>query len=135
MGVGVCNGSCSAIYSNGGSFLGCVLCNFYPGTLFDCIINTINLNACNCVSRTVYLYLRTGSKGLINCTIGNLNESIISCTAAVSTATAGNSNSTCDRRTCIGIAISQQANSCRISICSHGNFFNIVTIQLFFIFQ
>ena len=122
--IGVCNGSYIAINSNGSSFISCILFNFYPRTLFDCIINTINLNACNCVSRTVYLYLRTGSKGLINCTIRNLNESV----TAFSAATAGNSNSTFDRRTCFGIAISQQADSCGICLGSiQSNFFNIVT--------
>ena len=131
MSIGICNNSILAINSNGCSFLGCILFNFYPRPLFNCIINTINLNACNCVSRTVYLYLRTGSKGFFSCAIRNLNKRVISCTAAVSTATAGNGNSTIN---CL-VAISQQTDSCRICFAGiQSNFFNIVTIQRIIIF-
>ena len=131
-GVGICNGSFIAIYSNSCSFLCWILRKFYPGTGFDGIINTINFKSCCSTRSANSLYLRTSSKGLLSCTIRNLNESII----AASTATAGNGNSTCDRRTCFGIAISYQTDNCRICtcICSHGNFFNIVTMQLIIIF-
>ena len=54
----------------------------------------------------------------------------MSCTTAVSTATAGNSNSTIN---CIA-AISYQFDNCRIGIFSQSNFFNIVTIQRIIIF-
>ena len=126
-GVGICNDSFVAIYSNGGSFLCCILRNFYPRTGFDGIINTINFKSCCSTRSANSLYLRTSSKGLISCTIRNLNESV----TAASTATAGNINNTINCLT----AISQQADSCRIFIFSQSNFFNIVTIQLFFIFQ
>lgn len=128
MGISIFNGSCLVINSNGSSFLGCILYNTYFRAGFDSIILTINFNACCSFWSTNSLYLRTGSKGLISCTIRNLNESIISCTATASTATAGNSNSTFDRRTCLGIAISQPADSCGICLGSiQSNFFNIVT--------
>ena len=111
-----------------------IFINIYISTcsvyfIVNSIINTINLNACNCVLRTVYLYLRTGSKGFSFriCSIRNLNKSIF----AVSTATAGNGNSTINCLT----AISQQADSCRICFASiQSNFFNIVCKQAFFIF-
>ena len=101
--------------------------------IVNCILLTINLNAGNTSTSSClcYLYLRASSKGLLSCAIRNLNKSI----TAASTATAGNANSTFNRRTCVCIAISQQADSCRIFIFSQSNFFNIVTIQLFFIFQ
>ena len=106
-----------------------IFINIYISTcsvyfIVNSIINTINLNACNCVLRTVYLYLRTGSKGFSFriCSIRNLNKSIF----AVSTATAGNGNSTIN---CI-TAISYQADNCRIVTFSQSNFFNNVFIQI-----
>ena len=54
----------------------------------------------------------------------------MSCTTAASTATAGNGNSIINSL----IAISHQADSCRILTLSQSNFFNIVTIQRIIIF-
>ena len=130
MSIGICNNSCFAINSKGCSFLVCSLCNIYHRARFDSIILTIDFNACCSIFSTNSLYLRTGSKGLLSCTIRNLNKSIMSCTTAASTATAGNGNSTINSL----IAISHQADSCRILTLSQSNFFNIVTIQRIIIF-
>ena len=126
--IGICNNSCLAINSNGSSFI--ILCNTYFRTGFDSIILTIDFNACCSIFTTNSLYLRTGSKCLLSCTIRNLNKSIMSCITAASTATAGNGNSTIN---CI-TAISYQSDNCRIGIFSQSNFFNIVTIQRIIIF-
>ena len=132
MSIGICNNSILTINSNGSSFV--ILCNTYHRAGFDSIILTIDFNACCSTIINNSLYLRTGSKFLLSFAIRNLNVSIMSCTTAASTTTAGNVNSTFYRRTCFVIAISQQADCCTITIFSHGNFFNIVTIQLIFIF-
>ena len=129
-GIGICNSSFCAINSNGCSFLVCILCNTYFRTGFNSISLTIDFNACCSIIINNSLYLRTGSKCLLSCTIRNLNKSIMSCTTAASTATAGNGNSTINSL----ITISQQADSCRILIISQSNFFNIVTIQRIIIF-
>ena len=127
MSIGICNSSCCVINSNGSSFLGCILCNTYFRTGFNSIILTIDFNACCSTLINNSLYLRTGSKGLLSCTIRNLNKSIV----AVSTATAGNGNSTINSL----IAISQQTDNCRICFAGiQSNFFNIVCKQAFFIF-
>ena len=125
---GICNNSCFVINSNGCSFLVCSLCNIYHRARFDSIILTIDFNACCSIFTTNSLYLRTGSKGFSFriCSIRNLNKSIV----AASTATAGNGNSTINSL----IAISHQADSCRILFISQSNFFNIVTIQRIIIF-
>ena len=128
-GIGICNSSFCAINSNGCSFLVCILFNTYFRTRFDSISLTIDFNACcSTIIINNSLYLRTGSKGFSFriCSIRNLNKSIV----AVSTATAGNGNSTINSL----IAISHQADSCRILIISQSNFFNIVTIQRIIIF-
>ena len=122
MSIGICNSSCCVINSNGSSFLGCILCNTYFRTGFNSIILTIDFNACCSTLINNSLYLRTGSKGLLSCTIRNLNKSIV----AVSTATAGNGNSTINSLT----AISYQADNCRIVTFSQSNFFNNVFIQI-----
>ena len=122
--IGICNNSCLAINSNGSSFI--ILCNTYFRTGFNSIILTIDFNACCSIFTTNSLYLRTGSKCLLSFTIRNLNKSIIICTTAVSTATAGNGNSTINCLT----AISYQADNCRIGIFSQSNFFNNVFIQI-----
>ena len=128
-GIGICNSSCFAINSNGCSFLVCILCNTYFRTGFNSIILTIDFNACcSTIIINNSLYLRTGSKvfSFRICSIRNLNKSIF----AASTATAGNGNSTINSL----IAISHQADSCRILTLSQSNFFNIVTIQRIIIF-
>ena len=128
-GIGICNSSFCAINSNGSSFLVCSLCNTYFRTGFNSIILTIDFNACcSTIIINNSLYLRTGSKGFSFriCSIRNLNKSIIICTTAVSTATAGNGNSTINSLT----AISYQADNCRIGIFSQSNFFNNVFIQI-----
>ena len=122
--IGICNNSCLAINSNGSSFI--ILCNTYFRTGFDSIILTIDFNACCSIFTTNSLYLRTGSKCLLSCTIRNLNKSIMSCITAASTATAGNGNSTIN---CI-TAISYQSDNCRIVTFSQSNFFNNVFIQI-----
>ena len=126
--IGICNNSCLAINSNGCSFLVCSLCNIYHRARFDSISLTIDCNACCSTLINNSLYLRTGSKGFSFhiCTIRNLNKSIIICTTAASTATAGNGNSTIN---CI-TAISYQFDNCRIGIFSQSNFFNNVFIQI-----
>ena len=123
--IGICNNSCLAINSNGCSFLVCSLCNIYFRTGFNSIILTIDFNACcSTIIINNSLYLRTGSKGFSFriCSIRNLNKSIV----AVSTATAGNGNSTINCLT----AISYQADNCRIVTFSQSNFFNNVFIQI-----
>ena len=125
-GIGICNSSFCAINSNGCSFLVCSLCNIYHRARFDSISLTIDFNACCSIIINNSLYLRTGSKCLLSCTIRNLNKSIMSCTTAVSTATAGNGNSTIN---CI-TAISYQSDNCRIVTFSQSNFFNNVFIQI-----
>ena len=106
-----------------------IFINIYISTcsvyfIVNSIINTINLNACCSTIINNSLYLRTGSKvfSFRICSIRNLNKSIF----AVSTATAGNGNSTIN---CI-TAISYQADNCRIGIFSQSNFFNNVFIQI-----
>ena len=124
-GISICNSSFCAINSNGCSFLGCILCNTYFRTGFNSIILTIDFNACcSTIIINNSLYLRTGSKGFSFriCSIRNLNKSIV----AVSTATAGNGNSTINSLT----AISYQADNCRIVTFSQSNFFNNVFIQI-----
>ena len=125
-GIGICNSSFCAINSNGCSFLVCSLYNIYHRARFDSISLTIDCNACCSTIINNSLYLRTGSKCLLSCTIRNLNKSIIICTTAASTATAGNGNSTINSLT----AISYQADNCRIGIFSQSNFFNNVFIQI-----
>ena len=123
-GIGICNSSFCAINSNGSSFLVCSLCNTYFRTGFNSIILTIDFNACCSTIINNSLYLRTGSKvfSFRICSIRNLNKSIF----AVSTATAGNGNSTIN---CI-TAISYQSDNCRIVTFSQSNFFNNVFIQI-----